>query len=94
MTEERVHLVVCRWMRGVMHAQQWSANHWASLSGIETSNITRVMNGERRIIPNLLTIAKLAAVCGSQPDLLRGGRKEVGLTPAARRRPLPSQLRA
>ena len=94
MTEDRLHLIVCRWMRQVMHSNEWSANHWASLAGIEATNITRVMNGERRIIPNLFTIAKLAAVAGSQPDLLKGGRKEVGFTPVAPRQQQPSRRRA
>jgi hypothetical protein len=33
------------------------------------------MNGERRIMPSFMTIARLAAVAGSQPDLLKGGRR-------------------
>jgi hypothetical protein len=96
MTDERVHQIVCRWMRRVMHEKGWSANHWASLASTESTNITRVMNGERMIIPNLTTVAKLAAVAGSQPDLLRGGRKESGLTPVPvrRRAASPVQLRA
>lgn len=91
MTEDHVHLIVCRWMRRVMAENQWSANHWACLAGIESTTITRTMNGERMIMPSLMTIARLAAVAGSQPDLLRGGRKPVQYVPGpARRRTLAS----
>jgi transcriptional regulator with XRE-family HTH domain len=75
MTEDHVHLIVCRWMRKVMGDKGWNANHWACLAGIEATTITRTMNGERRIMPSFMTIARLAAVAGSQPDLLKGGRR-------------------
>lgn len=75
MTEERVHRIVTRWMRKVMIEKEWSANHWCALAGIPATNVTRVVNSGEIIIPNLLTVAKLAAVAGSQPDLLKGGKR-------------------
>jgi hypothetical protein len=97
MTPEKVHAIVVRWMRHVLHEKGWSAGQWANLARTAPSNITRVMNppDDRLIIPNMVTVAQLAAVAGSQPDLLRGGRKPVSLVPAPpRRRPMPFRLQA
>lgn len=84
--KERVHLIVARWMRGVLASKGWSARHWAELAGIEPSSITRIMNpppGEEPILPTTLNIAKLAAVAKSQPDLLHGNRRLASYVPAA-----------
>jgi hypothetical protein len=75
--KEKVHLVVARWMRTVLEDKGWSARFWAQEAGIEPTSITRVMvppPGEEPIMPTVLSIAKLARVAGSQPDLVKGNR--------------------
>jgi hypothetical protein len=86
MTEDHVHLVVCRWMRRVLHEKRWSAREWARLAGVRHSDITRCMSTpeDRLVIPNYLTVARLAAVAGSFPNPLRGGRADVQPTPTRR----------
>ena len=98
-TKSRVHRNVTDWMSKVMAEKQWTAGYWAALAHIEPSNITRVMSPPQDraepIIPNLYTIARLAAVAGSQPDVLRGGRKPASLVPVRTRREIhPLQRRA
>lgn len=101
-TKSRVHRTITDWMRDVMRQRDWTAGYWASLAGIEPSNITRVLHTpedrNEPIVPNMYTLAKLCAVAGSQPDLLRGGRKgerKPASLVAVTRRPIsPLQRRA
>jgi len=84
MQRDKVHLIVCRWMRRVLFERQWSANEWATQAGLHSSAITRVLSppmGEEPMIPTMMTIAQLAAVAGSQPDLLKGARRPVSYVP-------------
>lgn len=56
------------WMRSIMDVKEWTPNKWATLSGTSPTNITRFLNGSK-FVPSSKTIAKLAAVAGSSPDL-------------------------
>ena len=56
------------WMRSIMDVKDWTPNKWATLSGTSPTNITRFLNGSK-FVPSSKTIAKLAAVAGSSPDL-------------------------
>lgn len=66
------------WMRQVMDQKGWSAADWARLAGTTPTNITRILSPTSEIIPSGVTIAKLAAVAGSQPNL--GTLTRVGLS--------------
>ena len=68
------------WMRSIMDTKDWSANKWATLSGTSPTNITRFLNGSK-FVPSSKTIAKLAAVAGSSPDL--GGTDLMNLSSQA-----------
>ena len=68
------------WMRSIMDTKDWSANKWATLSGTSPTNITRFLNGSK-FVPSSKTIAKLAAVAGSSPDL--GGTELMNLSSQA-----------
>tara|TARA_R110000782_G_scaffold33603_3_gene80905 strand:- start:843 stop:1412 length:570 start_codon:yes stop_codon:yes gene_type:complete len=65
--EQRVIRV---WMRTVMDEKCWTANKWAVLAGTSPSNITRFVKGSK-FTPSSATIAKLAYVAGSHPNLSR-----------------------
>lgn len=54
------------WMRQVMDAKGWSANHWAGLAGTSPTNITRFLKDAQHI-PSSRTISKLAYVAGTSP---------------------------
>ena len=56
------------WMRSIMDVKEWTPNRWATLSGTSPTNITRFLSGSK-FVPSSKTIAKLAAVAGSSPDL-------------------------
>ena len=58
------------WMRTVMDEKNWTANKWAVLAGTSPSNITRFVKGSK-FTPSSATIAKLAYVAGSHPNLSR-----------------------
>lgn len=57
------------WLRETMQRKGWSANHWATLAGTSPTNITRFLAPDCKIVPSSDTIAKLAAVAGTQPNL-------------------------
>ena len=57
------------WMRQVMEEKKWSALEWANQAKTSATNITRVLSPVSDIIPSAGTIAKLARVAGSQPNL-------------------------
>lgn len=65
------------WMRDVMAQRQWTAAHWARLAETSPTNITRFLSPGCRIIPSADTLAKLARIAGSQPNL--------GFVPGAQR---------
>ena len=56
------------WIRSVMDTKQWTANKWATQAGTSPTNITRFLNGSK-FLPSSKTIARLANVAGSSPDL-------------------------
>lgn len=58
-----------RWMRKVLADKNWTANRWAKLSGTTPTNITRFLNPASTIVPSADTIAKLAMVAGSMPEI-------------------------
>jgi hypothetical protein len=95
MQRDKVHQIVARWMRRTMVDQNWSANEWASKAGLHSTAITRIVHppeGEEPMIPNLMTIAALVAVAGTQPDLLHGGRRPVSYVEIEER--LPAKRKA
>ena len=62
------------WMRQVMSEKQMSANHWATLAGTSPTNITRFLNSNSKFLPSARTLAKLAKVAGSSPQLLNSAQ--------------------
>lgn len=56
------------WMRQVMDDRGWSAYKWANLAGTSPTNITRFLNQSKHQ-PSSSTIAKLAMVAGTVPNL-------------------------
>lgn len=64
------------WMRTTMDTKQWSANHWGKIAKTSPTNITRFLNGSK-FVPSSKTIAKLASVAGTSPDL--GGNNAIAL---------------
>lgn len=57
------------WMRETMDKKGWSANRWATLAGTSPTNITRFLSPSCDMMPTSVTLAKLAAVAGTQPNL-------------------------
>jgi SOS-response transcriptional repressor LexA len=66
---------VRRWVRTVMHQQGWSAEEWARRASTTATNITRILAPDNTSLPNADTLARLASVAGSQPDLVGPNRK-------------------
>lgn len=66
----RTRLAVARWMRAVLEDRNWTANAWANAAGTSPTNITRVMAPGDGPVPSCETIAKLALVAHTQPDLI------------------------
>lgn len=60
-----------RWMRSVMEEKEWSAERWATLAGTSPTNITRFLGGKADFIPSTKTLAKLARIAGSSPQIGR-----------------------
>jgi hypothetical protein len=56
------------WLREVMDTKGWSAYKWANLAGTSPTNITRFLNQSKHQ-PSSGTIAKLATVAGTIPNL-------------------------
>ena len=56
------------WMQTIMSENDWSAENWAKKSRTSPTNITRFLKGANHA-PSSRTIAKLAAVAGSWPDM-------------------------
>jgi len=72
--QEQVQQSVRRWVRTVMHQQSWSAEEWARRAATTPTNITRILSSDSSL-PNAATLARLARVAGSQPDLIGTGHK-------------------
>ena len=64
-TRERIR----DWMLAVMSRHGWSAEHWGRIAKTSPTNITRFLKADAGFIPSAPTIAKLAAVAGTQPQL-------------------------
>lgn len=60
------------WMRQVLEDKGWSANEWAVAAGTTPTNVTRLLSPTNRSVPNMNTVAKLARVARSQPNLING----------------------
>lgn len=60
------------WLRQVMEEKNWSANEWGIMAKTSPTNITRMLSPTAKSVPSIDTIAKLAMVAGSQPNLLPG----------------------
>lgn len=61
---------LAQWMRGVMDANDWSAEQWARRAGTTPTNITRFLADPKHAsLPTTETLAKLCRVAGSQPSL-------------------------
>lgn len=58
------------WMREVMQQKRLTANSWATLAGTSPTNITRFLNTDSKFMPSVRTLAKLAKIAGSSPQLL------------------------
>ena len=89
-TRERVHRIVVSWMREVLKTTGWSARQWAERAGVEQSSITRIIHppeGEEPHIPTSLNVFKLAQACGSQPDWVKGNRRQATFVPAGQQQP-------
>ena len=72
--QDQVQQSVRRWVRTVMHQQDWSAEEWARRAETTPTNITRILSSDSSL-PNATTLARLARVAGSQPDLVGSGEK-------------------
>lgn len=70
--EEDERKAIRVWMRTVMSKYDLTANRWAEQANTSSTNITRFLNSDSKFIPSARTIAKLAAVVGSTPQLLKG----------------------
>ena len=73
-SEEQIQQSVRRWVRTVMHQQGWSAEEWARRAATTPTNITRILSSDKSL-PNADTLARLARIAGSQPDLVGTGDK-------------------
>jgi SOS-response transcriptional repressor LexA len=73
-TQDQIQQSVRRWVRTVMHEQGWSAEEWARRAATTPTNITRILSTDKSL-PNADTLARLARVAGSQPDLVGTGDK-------------------
>jgi len=60
---------LAQWMRRVMEERQWSAEQWGARADTSPTNITRFLGGKDDFFPTVRTLAKLASVAGSAPDL-------------------------
>jgi len=74
------------WMRTVMEARDWSAEHWARVAGTSPTNITRFLKDAMHV-PSTQTIAKLSRACGSMPEI---GQKVLSPVPVEKIVPLYS----
>jgi SOS-response transcriptional repressor LexA len=57
------------WMQEVLETKGWTASHWARQAGTSATNITRVLDSKSSIMPTAKSVALLAQVAGSQPQL-------------------------
>ena len=67
MSEPRRHLQ--KWVRQVLSENNWSAEEWGRRAGTSPTNITRLLQPGVSM-PSSVTIAKMAAACGSEPHFL------------------------
>jgi hypothetical protein len=68
--EKQTRAQVRLWLQTVMLDRGWSAEEWARRADTSATNITRPLSPGSKILPTVLTVARLARVAGSQPDLL------------------------
>jgi len=69
------------WMRQVLEQNGWSAAHWARMARVDPSTLTRILDPVSSQVPSATTVAKLARVAGSQPNLGSFERVQVSTVP-------------
>ena len=68
--ERQTRIAIRVWLQNVLLENEWSAEEWARRAGTSATNITRPLSPSCKILPTVITVAKLARAAGSQPDLL------------------------
>ncbi len=81
-TDEYARNAVRVWLRQVMENKNWSAREWALAANTSPTNITRLLDPLNKTAPSIETVAKLARIARSQPNLVTGGTLEETAAPA------------